>query len=88
MVSPPQEKRIAIPEDWEIITKTVQLTDGRMEWRKVLCETNMTRATLMDIQRALQRAGHDPGPIDGIYGPLTRAAVRSYQQARVFRPAV
>jgi peptidoglycan hydrolase-like protein with peptidoglycan-binding domain/TPR repeat protein len=32
-----------------------------------------------DLQRRLSRAGHSPGPIDGLYGPLTKAAVMGYQ---------
>ena len=31
------------------------------------------------LQTDLQRAGYDPGPIDGIYGPLTVAAVEKLQ---------
>jgi len=32
-------------------------------------------------QEALREKGYDPGPIDGVLGPRTRAALRSYQQA-------
>jgi len=32
-------------------------------------------------QEALRDKGYDPGPIDGVVGPRTRAALRSYQQA-------
>ena len=31
------------------------------------------------VQQALQRKGFDPGPIDGVLGPMTREAVRGYQ---------
>ncbi len=31
------------------------------------------------LQTNLKRAGYDPGPIDGIYGPLTIAAVQKLQ---------
>lgn len=34
------------------------------------------------IQRALTKLGFSPGPIDGKYGAMTRAAVAEYQQAR------
>ena len=34
-----------------------------------------------DLQKKLKAAGYDPGPIDGIFGPKTEAAVRAYQQA-------
>jgi peptidoglycan hydrolase-like protein with peptidoglycan-binding domain/DNA invertase Pin-like site-specific DNA recombinase len=32
-----------------------------------------------DLQRRLQALGHEPGPIDGLYGPLTEAAVERFQ---------
>jgi peptidoglycan hydrolase-like protein with peptidoglycan-binding domain len=35
-----------------------------------------------DVQRLLRRLGDAPGPIDGLYGPLTTAAVRRFQEAR------
>lgn len=31
-----------------------------------------------EVQRALAKAGYDPGPIDGIFGPRTKAALRMY----------
>ncbi|MDX1691302.1 MAG: peptidoglycan-binding protein [Acidimicrobiia bacterium] len=33
------------------------------------------------LQQDLTAAGHDPGPIDGVYGPGTIAAVRGFQRA-------
>ena len=36
-------------------------------------------AEAFEIQTALQRLGYDPGPVDGIIGPLTRNAIRSWQ---------
>lgn len=32
------------------------------------------------LQRCLRRLGFDPGPIDGVFGPKTTAALKSYQQ--------
>ena len=31
------------------------------------------------VQLALQKKGINPGPVDGIYGPLTKEAVRTFQ---------
>jgi peptidoglycan hydrolase-like protein with peptidoglycan-binding domain len=36
---------------------------------------------IREVQEALRDEGHDPGPIDGIWGPETQAAVKDFQQA-------
>ncbi len=38
-------------------------------------------ASIRQIQEQLAAAGYDPGPIDGLMGPRTRAAVQQFQQA-------
>ncbi len=35
---------------------------------------------VMRLQRALHGAGYNSGPVDGVVGPITRGAVRSYQE--------
>jgi N-acetylmuramoyl-L-alanine amidase len=37
------------------------------------------------IQQALKSKGHDPGPIDGIFGPKTEAALKSFQKTQNLR---
>jgi peptidoglycan hydrolase-like protein with peptidoglycan-binding domain len=32
------------------------------------------------VQQELTRRGYRPGPIDGVLGPQTRAAIRKYQR--------
>src|SRR5215216_4176596 len=49
--------------------------------RPTLQESSSGEA-VKELQRALQRAGFDPGPIDGKFGPVTAEAVRSFQAAR------
>jgi hypothetical protein len=36
--------------------------------------------TVAEIQSRLTLMGYDPGPVDGICGPRTQAAIRQYQQ--------
>lgn len=38
--------------------------------------------SVSEIQQALKNAGFDPGPIDGVMGPRTKAAIRAYQQSK------
>jgi len=40
-------------------------------------DTERTRS----IQEALKAKGHDPGPIDGVFGPKTKAALKDFQKA-------
>lgn len=82
MVSPAEERKIEIPAEYQTITKTEMVTDGRMEWREVLCETNMSPDCITKLQRALLNAGHNPGPIDGVFGWRTEAAMKSYQKEK------
>jgi len=65
-----------------MVSKRELVKDGHMEWRPVLCRTNMSPAVVQRIQAALKQAGHNPGPIDGVIGGGTMAAVKSYQRAK------
>lgn len=38
-------------------------------------------STVLSQQQALKQVGFDPGPLDGIRGPKTIAAIRAFQQA-------
>ena len=82
MVSPPQERRIAIPAEYETVSRTEKTSEGFMEWKRVLCETNLTPDVVSKIQGALKEAGYDPGPMDGMFGSQTQSAVRSYQKSK------
>jgi peptidoglycan hydrolase-like protein with peptidoglycan-binding domain len=35
-----------------------------------------------DLQEALKALGHYPGPVDGVFGAATEAAVKAFQQQR------
>ena len=42
----------------------------------------LSGVSVEDVQKALERAGFDPGPADGKYGIKTKAAVKAFQRAR------
>lgn len=82
MVSEPQEQRIKIPAVYKTVTERQLEKEGFMEWRSILCETNMTGARITQIQRALKTEGYEPGPIDGVIGEETMTAVNAFQKAK------
>jgi peptidoglycan hydrolase-like protein with peptidoglycan-binding domain len=43
-------------------------------------EARMTAADRRLVQETLRRLGYYKGPIDAIFGPLTREAIRSFQR--------
>jgi hypothetical protein len=40
---------------------------------------NLNENNIRQVQQELRRRGFDPGPIDGVHGPRTREAVRTFQ---------
>jgi hypothetical protein len=82
LVSEPQERRIPIPAEYQTLTKTAQVTEGHLEWQRVLCETNVTPEIISRIQNALANSGFSPGPIDGVLGVQTHGAIKAYQSAK------
>jgi hypothetical protein len=79
LVADARSEKIGIPAEYQTVTRRVKVSDGYMEWKSVLCETNITTDVTRSIQSALKEAGHFPGPIDGVIGRRTMTAVRAYQ---------
>ena len=75
-----REVRTEIPAVYDTVTRRELDVEGAMEWRSILCETNMTVATISDIQRKLKSAGYYNGPVDGAIGPQTIEAVNRFQR--------
>ncbi|MCB1725344.1 MAG: peptidoglycan-binding protein [Chromatiaceae bacterium] len=82
LVKQAEQKKIEIPAVIETVAKRVKVADERLEWRKVLCETNMTKDIMTSLQNALKAAGYNPGPVDGEIGAQTMRAVDDYQRAK------
>jgi murein L,D-transpeptidase YcbB/YkuD len=54
--------------------------------RRAMAEPNLQKGStdpaVRDLQEALKALGYNPGPIDGVFGDTTEAAVKAFQQAR------
>ena len=82
LATPATTKEITIPAEYRTITKTVLVKKGGFtEWGEVLCEGGSNYNTnIRSVQAALKAKGYDPGPVDGIMGSQTRAALLQYQK--------
>lgn len=52
---------------------------GFTVWTEILCESKTTNEKVVQIQKALQAKGYDPGTIDGVMGIKTQAAMKQFQ---------
>ena len=69
-----------LPVLYHSVTEKVKVTDEQTRWEEVLCEDRMTPCRIMEVQRALHRGGYNPGPIDGVVGRQTMAAINDFQK--------
>ena len=79
-VKPAQEVRTPVPAEYETVAMTVKKSDAHMEWRSILCETNVTPEVIRKIQQALLDEGSYRGTVDGRLGPQTMASIRAFQK--------
>jgi peptidoglycan hydrolase-like protein with peptidoglycan-binding domain len=51
-----------------------------------MAEPNLQKGSndpaVRDLQEALKALGYNPGPVDGVFGATTEAAVKAFQQAK------
>ena len=80
LVTPAKVERIEIPARYETVYETVKATEGRMEWRPILCSTNVSEDIISRLQIALRDKGFNVGVIDGVLGAGTMNAVKRYQK--------
>lgn len=69
-----------LPVLYQTVTEKVKVTDEQTRWEEILCEQEMTDCRIFEIQRSLTRGGYNPGPIDGVIGQQTMAAVKAFQK--------
>jgi len=81
LVEPAKEVRHPIPAQYQTVAKTVMVEKAKMEWRPILCDTNMTKGNVQKLQKALKRAGYNPGKLDGVLGKQTQVAIKKFQAA-------
>ncbi len=81
LVEPATVKRTVIPEKYQTVRKKIKVKDSELRWEETVCKSSMNRVNIKSVQRALKDNGFNPGPIDGIFGWRTRAALEKYQRS-------
>ncbi len=74
--------RTTVPAQTKVVELRKKVSSEKLEWRRVLCQTNMTKELNMKIQQALKDAGFYTGPVDGSIGRGTLNSVNKYQVAK------
>jgi len=75
-----EEVRTKVDAEYKTIEKRSKISSERLEWRRVLCKTNMGPNINKRIQQALKDAGVYEGTIDGSIGRGTMSAVERFQK--------
>ena len=66
---------------WAAIDKALQNPPAPTSSHPIL-RNGSTGEAVRYLQESLTKLGYNPGPIDGIFGPKTKTAVRSFQIAK------
>lgn len=78
LVRPATCKRIEIPAEFATVEKTVQVSDGRWEWKKVVCERTTSNDMFKNVKTALRNAGYSPTNAETLED-ADWAAIKKYQ---------
>ena len=80
LIEEAQEIKSPIPAVYKMLSKKEKISEAHQSWERILCQTNMNKHVILQIQRALQSKSYSPGKIDGVLGRGTRVALDKYQR--------
>lgn len=80
LAEPATKRVVEIPAEYREVNVSKKISDATISWVPVLCQTNMTKTVVTDLQQALKREGYYAGPIDGIIGSETVRGLGDFQK--------
>ncbi len=72
--------KIPIPAEYKTVLKKKKVKDQTVAWKRILCQTNMTKDIIKRIQEALNARGYNTGTPDGLLGKGTKNALDKFQR--------
>lgn len=79
LVRPAQCRRIEIPAEFATVEKTVQVSSGRWEWKRVVCDRTADAQTVQSLKTALRDAGYTTSPNQSQLEEADWVAIKKYQ---------
>jgi len=80
LITPSKEEKTPIAAEYKIMQKRKKISDTHIEWKRILCQTNMDKAIIAKLQTALGEKGYLVGKADGVLGKDTRNALDKFQR--------
>lgn len=80
--SPGRTEKKVIPAEYATVSHQVSSGVSHMEWRRILCETNVTPELIAEVQTKLAAANFDPGAVDGTLNSKTEKALSAFQASK------
>ena len=80
LVSEAKEVKTPVEAEYKMMKKRKKVADTHIEWKRILCQTNMTKDIIAKLQSALNEKGYSAGKADGVLGRGTRRALDKFQR--------
>ena len=81
MVTPATINLIPVPAEYKTVYQKQKTNGSNFTFKRVVCDQDITDNMIKQIQEALLAKGFNPGPIDDIFGPKSKAALKRFQEA-------
>lgn len=82
LAQPGEQREINVPAKYMTVSKKVLSREEGVQWVSVLCQANITKDKIKEVQLALKKRGEYRGPIDGLIGGGTMRAITAYQKKK------
>jgi cyclophilin family peptidyl-prolyl cis-trans isomerase len=84
LASPQREVEVKIPAKYKTVNKRIPITPAKTKWEAVLCDSDLDKRLVYNIQKSLSDRGYSVGDVDGILGNRTISAIQKFQKTLGF----